>query len=111
LPNSFGSDKQCVSYKKPSVGSTARGFFFEVDGPVLRGAKRLAGKPDCPRGRLAVAIVFGFIDGNRSNLLHPGPVSRNADWLDWGNQPQAKRNWQPCGSESSACISNEAKLL
>jgi putative transposase len=30
------------------------------------------------------------MDGQRAAMLHPGPISRGTDWLDWVNQPQSE---------------------
>lgn len=31
-----------------------------------------------------------FNGGKRTGMLHPGPVPRNKDWLNWVNQPQSE---------------------
>ena len=31
-----------------------------------------------------------FAGGKRAAMLHPGPIPRNKDWLDWVNQPQSE---------------------
>ena len=31
-----------------------------------------------------------FTGGKRAAMLHPGPIPRSKDWLDWVNQPQSE---------------------